>query len=269
MSPFSCCKSWSSKRPLSTVTNVPPGLGSDPDPSISIHLSDAAGSHDTGMPTGTTSAPPDGTGTWSTGLKKAAVVLAGTAAVAGVAAGLAYTAVRVYSEATDAQNTTHPAPQPYYGFPVHPADPWGESRESAELCRLVTDAAARCIHLFFPGTDPVANSWLAEDASAPTTLSVGRELFDRGVNMSRLTQQPLDGCPSSLLPGESPFDLAMRTSFGLADQLRGMATRLQAVPGCRDAPSPAPLTGSAASALADSMGVIALAMALNALQLLH
>ena len=215
------------------------------------------------MPTGTTSAPPDGTGTWSTGLKKAAVVLAGTAAVAGVAAGLAYTAVRVCSEATDAQNTTHPAPQPYYGFPVHPADPWGESRESAELCRLVTDAAARCIHLFFPGTDPVVNTGLAEDASVPITMDVGRELFNQGVNMTQLARESLDGCPSSLLPGEGPFELAARASDALADQLRGMATRLQTVPASMTVPLPAPQPGSSASSLTSAVGVMAFTMALH------
>lgn len=258
MTPFSCFK-----PSRSTVTNVPPGVGPDLPPSTdSVGIS---GSHAIGMPPDRASTPPCTAGTRTTNAKWALGILAGTAAAAGVT----YAVARTWSQGTNPQDAPHPAAQTHFGFPVYPADLWGESREASELCSLVTDAAARCIHLFFPGTDPVANSWLAEDASAPTTLSVGRELFDRGVNMSRLTQQPLDGCPSSLLPGESPFDLAMRTSFGLADQLRGMATRLQAVPGCRDAPSPAPLTGSAASALADSMGVIALAMALNALQLLH
>lgn len=165
--------------------------------------------------------------------------------------------------------TAGPWPEQPVDDDAHTAAPWYSSPGAAQLIHLVNEAASRCIDLMFPGHAIADPFRLAEDAATPAAVAVVQELHQQGVNMTRLLG-PLDCCPSSLLPGETPTELAARASLGIADHLRGMASRWPHGPAAVPhgiGPVPVPAAVGSASTWADAIGIMALTAGLHTLGL--
>lgn len=256
MNPFSRC------LPPAPITQTPSGFHHEEkvaDPT------QAWGDTGSGRPEDTGSAPSTQCGH----LKTAAAFVAG-AVVTGAVGAVAWSLTQSVSAVPSPVPAPAPTPAQAMDDSGEPATPWTMSEDAHRLFHLVNDAAVRCVDLLFPqhGISDIHN--IMEDATAGTAMAVGRELHQQGVNMTQLTQQPVDCCPSSLLPGETPSELAGRAALGIADHLRGIAARLPHVPAAAPqwiGPVPVPAAVGSAATWADAIGIMALTVGLHTLGL--
>lgn len=256
MNPFSRC------LPSRPITNHPPSLQAD---TGDAEPNRPSGDPESGRPADTGAAPSPQRGH----LKTAAAFVAG-ALVTGAVGAVAWSLTQPGSAAPSPVPAPAPTPAQAMDDTGEVATPWTLSEDARRLFHLVNDAAVRCVDLLFPQHGISNIHTIMEDATAETAMAIGRELHQQGVNMTQLVQQPVDCCPSNLMPGETPSELAGRAALGIADHLRGIASRLPHVPAAAHqwiGPVPVPAAVGSAATWADAIGIMALTVGLHTLGL--
>lgn len=213
---------------------------------------------DAGMP----ETPSASSGTWS----HVRTALVAGAVSATVASAVTFAAYHFTTVSAAGPVMPSPSPIPPIEPESEPSDVSHPSVEAGHVASLVINATIHCVKPFFQNLTDLVLQSSVEDAVVPRAIQVGEQLIAQGVNVTQL-QPPVEACLPHPLPGESAYQMAYRGVEGPVGQLFGQAYQMLTAHMPAPMPIPLPAPSTAAVALVDAVGVMALTVAVHTLGL--